>query len=360
MEYLLANLILPPTIMISENPEISSAIKNKAIAYQDSLLMQLGITKAQEQYKMKNGAYRGMRVFNWNQSYDAYLSTFFLFNTGKKQSTEYLQAASIIRFKDCLQYGAIWKFTENVSPFPISDSSVPLSTIVVRTFSNIAPVKINSFFDFRAEERISNILDLFMGEKLSSKGILNITNLSRIVCKGNYHQQLMNSDNIDFPGKPLNLVQITFKSDLVEKKKDWPMVTVQSQLNSGVFAQKNKDLYIDLKPQVVNPESIANTIINKLIPELHDLTKAEFKVIRRYRGWIYLDKGRAFGLQIGMRLIGPENAKIHVIRYLPQVNGEIDSCIAFIRYEDEKRPIKEGDTLKIDQTTFPKKKNDIK
>jgi hypothetical protein len=37
-----------------------------------------------------------------------------------------------------------------------------------------------------------------------------------------------------------------------------------------------------------------------------------------------------------------------------------DSCIAFIRYEDEKRPIKEGDTLKIDQTTFPKKKNDIK
>ncbi|WGL59549.1 hypothetical protein QEJ31_13545 [Pigmentibacter sp. JX0631] len=350
-------LILPPTIMISENPEIPIAIKKKAIDYQDSLLQQLGIVKTQEKFNLQKGAYRGLRVFDWNQEYDAYLATYFLFNVGKQQKQEYLQGASVVRYKDCLQIGAIWKFSEKIAPISFPDSLVPLSTVVKRSFSNIAPVKINSFYDFRSEDRMENLLDLYLGEKLSAKGILNITNLSRIVCKGNYQEQLKSPENVDFPGKALNLVKITFKSEYNEKKKDWPKVTILSQLNSGVFAQKNKDLFNDDKPQLFNPETISDNLVNKLLPELHDLSKEEFKVIRRYRGWIYLDKGRGFGLQIGMRLIGPENAKIHIIRYLPQVNGEIDSCIAFIRYEDDKRPVKVGDMLKIDPTIFPKKMN---
>lgn len=58
-----------------------------------------------------------------------------------------------------------------------------------------------------------------------------------------------------------------------------------------------------------------------------------------------------------MRLVGPENARLHIIRYSPEVNEEMDASIAFIRYEDEKRPIKVGDILKIDPTLFPKTKN---
>lgn len=356
LENILASLLVPPTFILSENPEVSAVVKQRAVAYQNTLLAQLGLVNNQQVTEIKFGAYRGMRVYPWNQPFDAYLATYFLFNVGEKQTGEFLQAAALIRYKDCLQLGAIWKFNEQIAPFAIPDSVVPLTTFVSRKFTNFSPVKLNTFYDFRAEDRIQNILDLFIGEKLSEKGILNITNLSRIVCKGKYQEQLKSPEMVDFPSKAHRLVQVTLKTAASEKKKAWPVVTIQSQLNSGVFAQKNKDLYRESNPQPVNPEVIAKNIVDKLIPELHDLSKEEFKVIRRYRGWIYLDKGRAFGLQIGMRLIGPEDSRIHIIRFLPQVNGEIDSCIAFIRYEDEKRPIKVGDILKIDQTTFPKKK----
>ncbi len=343
--------------MITENPEISLEVKNNAIAYQKSLLDQLGITAVQEQTPITKGAYRGTRIFNWNKSYDAYLPTYFLFPVGKPQAKEFFHSASLVRYQDCLQLGSIWSFSNNLAPFGTENSKLTIEKISNRTFSTLSPIKVNSFYDFRAEDRISNFLDIFLGERLAEKGVLNITNLSRIVCKGNYFPNLKSPTQLEYPARAHRLIIVEMLSELTQKKENWPKITYRAKLNSGVFGEKNKDFFYEKTPNPFQPEKIAEQIVNKVMPELHDLKAEEFKVIRRYRGWVYIDRGRAFGLEVGMRLIGPSNARLHIIRYSPEVNGEIDSSIAFIRYEDEKRPIVVGDILKIDRTLFPKSKN---
>jgi hypothetical protein len=348
-------LILPPTMMISENPEIAVNIKQSARDYQDKLLSQLSILQSQLVQEIKQGAYRGTRIYSWNKKFDAYLPTYFVFQVGQVQSQEYLKASSLIRYQDCLQLGSVWNFTQNVAPFSLPDSQNSLENIANRTFLNLSPVKVNSFYDFHSENRMSHIFDLFVGEKFAEKGILNVTNLSRVVCKGNYLSELKSPPQATFPGRPHRLVIVQIASQLPQKKSNWPIVTYKSQINSGVFAEKNKEIINVNVPTPFHPQTLAEQLVNKVFPELHDLKKEEFKVIRRFRGWVYLDRGRAYGLEIGMRLIGPNDARIHVIRYLPEVQGEIDSSIAFIRYEDEKRPIVVGDVLKLDPTTFPKK-----
>lgn len=353
----MAFLILPPTFMITENPEISLAVKNSAIAYQKNLLDQLGITKAQEQTLITKGAYRGTRIFTWNKPYDAYLPTYYLFPTGKPQIKEFLRSASLVRYQDCLQLGSVWNFTNNISPFTIPDSTQSMENIANRTFLELSPIKVNSFYDFRSEDRVSNLLDIFLGEKLAAKGILNITNLSRIVCKGNYLANLKSPSQLEYPARAHRLVLVEMLSELSQKKNTWPTITYRARLDSGVFAEKNKDFFDEKTPSPFHPEKIADEVVSKLMPELHELKSEEFKVIRRYKGWVYINRGRAFGLEVGMRLIGPSQSRLHIIRFSPEVNGEIDSSIAFIRYEDEKRPIVVGDILKIDPTLFPKSKN---
>lgn len=354
-------LILPPTFMITENPEVSLAVKNSALTYQNNLLNQLGVTNAQEQVNISKGGYRGTRIFSWNKTFDAYLSTYFLFPVGKSQVKEFFHSASLVRYQDCLQLGGVWNVINHIEPFPIQDSKLSIENIANRRFSDKSPVKVNSFYDFQAEDRISNLLDIFLGEKLASEGVLNVTNLSRIVCKGNYLPNLKSQTNLEFPARPHLLIIVELISEFAQKKKSWPDVTYRVSLNSGVFGEKNKEFFYDKTPTPFQPEKISEKIFSKIMPELHDLKTMEFKVIRRYRGWVYLDRGRAFGLEIGTRLIGPSNSKLHVIRYIPEVKGEIDSSVAFIRYEDEKRPIVVGDILKIDPTLFPQaKSSDIK
>jgi hypothetical protein len=350
-------LILPPTFMITENPEISLAVKNSAIAYQKNLLDQLGITIAQEQTPITKGAYRGTRIFSWNKSYDAYLPTYFLFPVGKPQIKEFFHSASLVRYQDCVQLGSVWNVINNLAPFAIQNSKLTIENIADRTFPVLSPVKVNSFYDFRAEDRMANLLDIFLGEKLAEKGVSNITNLSRIVCKGNYLPNLKSPTQTEYPARAHRLIIVEMLSELAQKKSSWPTITYRVHLDSGVFAEKNKDFFYEKTPAPFQPEKIAEQVVNKIMPELHDLKSEEFKVIRRYRGWVYIDRGRAFGLEVGMRLVGPSNARLHIIRFSPEVNGEIDSSIAFIRYEDEKRPIIVGDILKIDPTLFPKSKN---
>ncbi len=103
-----------------------------------------------------------------------------------------------------------------------------------------------------------------------------------------------------------------------------------------------------------NPIDIANNIVKKIIPTLHDLTQQEFKIVRRFGSWVYLNRGRAYGLTIGTRLVGENNSKLHIIRYAPYLEGEIDSAVAFIRHENKDIPLQVGDVLKIDQTVYPR------
>ncbi|KAB8032238.1 hypothetical protein [Fluviispira multicolorata] len=353
----MAFIILPPTVMISENPETAAATLARAKAYQEQLLQQLGIAKNQQQTSIVKGAYRGTRIFLWNKSYNAYLATYFSFPNGKKQNDEYLETASLIRHSDCVQMGSVWKIiNKSFIPISMENSTEDLLKISNRTFIDKSPLRVDTFFNFRSEYRLQNILETFVGEKLAANGIQNLTNLSRIVCKEIDVKELKSDKQLEYPARAHRDIIINFSANLLQEKETWPKVNYKAQLNSGVFAEKHEDLFSDKIENYINPQKIADDILTKVVPLLHDIRAEEFKIIRRYRGWVYLNRGRAFGLQVGMRLVGPNHSTFHIIRYLPEVNGEIDSCIAFIRYEDKEKPVLVGDILKIDPTLFPKAK----
>ncbi len=343
--------------MISENPETASATLARAKAYQEQLLQQLGLGKNQEQPPITKGAYRGTRIFIWNKNYNAYLPSYFIFPTGLKQSNEFLETASLVRHADCMHLGSVWQIKNKAFvPIQLENSNANMSQIADRNFADKSPVRLDSFYNFRAEYRIQNILESFIGENLAAKGVQNLTNLSRIACKGIYAKEFLVDKALEYPARAHRDIIINISASLLQEKETWPKVTYKAQLNSGVFAEKHEDLIAEKNENYFNPPQISQQIIEKVLPNLQDLKLDEFKIIRRYRGWVYLNRGRAYGLKIGMRLVGPNHSTFHIIRYLPEVNGEIDSCIAFIRYEDKEKPIVVGDILKMDPTLFPKPK----
>ncbi len=350
-------LILPPTVMISENPETASATLARAKAYQEQLLQQLGLGKNQEQSPVTKGAYRGTRIFIWNKNYNAYLPSYFVFPTGIKQNNEYMATASLVRHTDCMHLGSVWQVKNKaLIPIQMENSNSSLTQIADRTFTDKSPVRLDSFYNFRAEYRMQNIFESVIGEKLAANGVQNLTNLSRLACKGIYAKEFLLEKALEYPARAHRDIILKMSVTHLQEKENWPKVTYKAQVNSGVFAEKHEALFAEKSETYFNPQKISELIIEKVLPNLQDLKIDEFKIIRRYRGWVYLNRGRAYGLKIGMRLIGPNHSTFHIIRYSPEVNGEIDSCIAFIRYEDKEKPIVVGDILKMDPTLFPKPK----
>ena len=64
------------------------------------------------------------------------------------------------------------------------------------------------------------------------------------------------------------------RSEYPQKKLNWPNITYR--FNSGVFVEKNKDFFNITVVEPFNPEQMSEQIINKLLPEIHDLKKEEF------------------------------------------------------------------------------------
>ncbi len=358
-------LIVPPLSFVTENAEVRllPGMQQRAASYQENLLRQLGFTQNQEQQLISSGAYGGTRIFSWNKPYSAYLSTSFVFPLGPLQKQEFLHSAMLVKMEDCVSLGGVWEV--KIPLFPLVNSLQKIEDLSNRTFRTVSPVKTNTVFSFDPKDRMAYVLDLLLGEKFSAKGVASVTNFSRLVCQGEFFVNqkkdtpVITSQQEGVQGtRAHKLVLVEFLSPVRWRKEGavWPLVSFKVQLNSGVFSEKNKNLWEEKKFSEFHPEKISTDIVEKVLPELQDFNVLEFKIIRRYRGWVYLDKGRALGALVGMRLVGPGKAQLHIIRYTPETEGVMDASVAFIRDEDDKRPLRVGDILKVDPTVFPKSK----
>jgi hypothetical protein len=55
-----------------------------------------------------------------------------------------------------------------------------------------------------------------------------------------------------------------------------------------------------------------------------------------------------------MHLVGPDGAKLHVIRF-DNKSGLEDAAILLIRADSKEKPLAEGSNLQLDPTIFPAK-----
>lgn len=336
-------LLLPPPQFIADNGEIPKLVRLKAQNFQQQLLQELGINGASLPKKL--GDFPGTQSYSWGEKFDGLLWVSFLFEKGQGYGKLWASTATLVRKNDCLHLGSRWSYeSKSVQPFAPENSSLKLLDFSRRIFSSLSPVKVD-LFSFDQDKAKTFLYNLVISEEFSEKKVALINNFGNIFCRPQTSSVAM---------KPHRLLEIKLSSSSL-KKEDKNKVDYSVQMNSAVFGQKAKDVIVDAKKTEFQAKPMAESLVQKVLPTLDDISLNEFKIVRRFGSWVYLNRGRAAGLFIGTRLVGPNNSKLHIIRYAPYYEGQMDVSIAFIRHESPDAPLLEGGLLKLDPQIYPKK-----
>ncbi len=339
----MAILVVPPVQYLADSQEVPPAIKRLGQAYLAQALSALKISNVQE--TISQGGFKGTQVYPWTHDFDGLLSLSLVFEKGSGFRNQWLYVAKLIDKKSCATLGAAWSLV-NIKPLPFSLSSSEL------TINEIAQRSINSFgkpLEFKSIGYFQNkqyefIFKAVLLESFAARNIAIKSEEYRLWCQGTYGSVLDEFSSNTKPDKTLGLKINTQQEN--DRKKE--MLNYQAYLYSSIFGNS---VPLSNYPDIVlfEPEKVVSKIVDQAFPKVSDLKKQKFKVIGREGMFVYLDKGRASGATIGLRLIGPSGTKLHIVKYAPGLNNELDASVAFIR-KDTTDSIKVGDFLSIDST----------
>jgi|GEM_PF-4865102 len=390
----MALLYVPPTQYVTENPEAAAELRASARAYVQRALRELGV-QTRETKEETRGAFRGLKVFDLSGTRDAVLYTAFLLAPEKRQSSAFLHISALVWKKDCLLAGATWE-KGDVVPAGVpaelfAATGATLADALKRKAQEKNTVRWETRVDGPWASRLSLMLEAIGGERLAAQGAPVNASLSRLACKWiptdeqiarekNGKDTIAASDkpaaaagsatplpyvtpfksgaveNSSYPMRTHRLVQTTIKDASAPTGRSatpaWPRVTYESSWGGGVFGEHREVLAAQSKSSPFLPVTLADAIARKVPSALHDVRAQSFRVVKRQGRWIFLDRGRAYGLEIGTHLQGPGNSKLHVIQFAPD-EKEPDVAVALVRDEDKASPLKPGDTVEFDPTQFP-------
>ena len=345
----MAYFILPPPQIMADSQEVPQSVLLQAKQYQKQLMSQLNISSSV--FKVTKGAFVGTEIFNWNEKINGILMTSFVYEKGKGFQKEILKTATLLKQENCQHLGSLWNYTDkNKIPFTINQSLKNISDFPKRVFSNVSPVKINFQLQLQ-QKRFENFAQLIFVEGFSQKNIPLVSSGGRLYCKAEFDLSMKTQQITETPAKPHRLIELALNE--MKKTKGPSKVTTRVEFHSGVFGQMKESLSEKNENSEFDLEKISLNLVEKTLPNLDKLNETEFKIVRRFGSWVYLNRGRAFGLKIGMRLKGPNKASLHIIRYAPKLEGELDSSIAFIRHESQESPLKLEDVVKLDPKIYP-------
>ena len=341
-------LYVPAPTYITENPELAAKRNTALTAWTSSLLPLLG--NPAETGKSERGAFRGARTFTYSGSDSAVLAVYALTMPGKIQSTEFIRVAALIRQKDCVLLGSTWQVE-----MPLSSTDIP--SFLKQTSPTLQSVKsrtprLSSSFQFKGvaegsfASRSQVLFDLIGGERMAAKGYAVDSATSRMSCAA--AGPVSNA----YPAKPHRLVIGRFQF-LNPIAGAWPQALSRVEWNAGVFGEKKQPLFESKTPVLWDPDVLLSASAFKVLEEsAHDMNRPLFKVIKREGRWVFLDRGRAFGLEIGMHLQSNGGATMHVIHFAP-AELQADVAVALVREEKLENKVKVGDEITFDNTIFP-------
>lgn len=163
------------------------------------------------------------------------------------------------------------------------------------------------------------------------------------------------------------ITRITY--DSIPVKVALPLkLTLNIRATDGVFGQTlpwswSEPLTIGVKPDNTIDLQLSDRLKTELKKELESLRRDELPQVAKIRGaWAYVDKGRAWGLQMNDRLVSQENPadiKGHVVAYFgPEMNLKSprgwpihEGAIVFVR--KGQKSLRVGQTFTYDAMKVP-------
>lgn len=370
-----AFLIVPPVEFLTENPEVATpARRNEANAFIAARLAELGASPAPEREE-RFGGFRGTRIHGWPGSpSSALLHVTFVFpprspaaprtrrdkdNVSGDVETpnDILRLTNLVDAESCIHRGGSWSPGPGAGRFRLPPdlmrSGGDLKAAASRALPSLSPVRVALEFPGPWGERLRRTHATYLGETMSAAGIVVTSALANIVCQWRPQGMALAPARQTFPARAHRILMGTLVST-TPNSDSWPMPQGRVTLHSGTFGERIQELVPSSNgaSPVFELRDWAAALVEKLKPTLHDLNATSFRVLRREGRWVMIDRGRAFGLTIGMHLVGSRGERLHVIHFLPG-EPEGDVAVALVRDEDEGSPLRSGDVVTFDPTLYP-------
>lgn len=349
-------LIVTPPQVITENQTQAASIQKENAGYVKKQLADLGISDGPIQ-TIVTGGFRGTQIFKWAKPYVGILQTTFLTPTGKTQTQLFLRMSTLVRRDDCLQLGATWDFTQNVptkKPASVTPAQVSLAQISERTPRDLSPVKLETRGTGDAVSRVQVLFEGVVIESLAAQGQPIVSATNQLACKWTTVDVKLPPIKKEYPARAHRLLISQLQANQ-PTEGSWPMLNkAVIHYHSGIFGDKSVLVAEVSKPVLFDPNQFVGAIRDVTGSVTHNIKEESFTVIKRKGRWVYLDRGRAYGLEIGMHLQGRDESKLHVIQFTGTEEKNPDVAVAYIRQENKATPLKAGDTITFDLTKFPK------
>ena len=379
-------LLVPPTQIVPFDAERTVEHK-KAIDEFRSRLVSLWQPKLSEE--IKNGTFRGGRLYEWNEPFDALLQTYFIFpSTSRERVGEVARIAAVFKKENCQLLGSVivWG-SEWIQSLPSGLGKQNIETLKEapqRRFDELrSPVRLTLEGRGFWATTLAWISEAFLGEKFAREGLVVHSDLSGVACGRllSEKKSFLESKNMiesvasQGPGvgssseqkskttldsrldwkKGHRQVKVILDGQVPRAPLRWPVTQGKLTITSLPLNETQKGVQQEPLPQApFLPSEMSDKIHQRLIPFLHKMNQKEIRIVKRDGRFVTVERGLAYGLRIGMHLVGPDGAKLHVIRF-DNENGHEDAAILLIRQDSKIKPLAEGAMLQIDQTIFPEK-----
>ncbi len=350
-------LALPPTEHISESAEVRFARAKEAQEFRNTQKKMLGVsTKAVTTLSV--GGFRGTEVVPWDEKYNGIIYTAFVYPNDKTQSVEWLRLVALIRQTDCVLMGATWEWPGTAikeAPENLKGGGEKIVVAKNRAFDLANTYRFEPVFSGPFASRGVRLLEIMGGEALAGARIPAVSSLGRGWCDAEFTPDFKRTQVATYPARAHRILTGQWQENSEGKKRPWPQTRGSFWLSSGTFGERKETVFEQKEFENFSPATISAELVKKLSSVTHKLTDAEFTIIKRDGRWVYLDRGRAFGLAIGTHLVA-RGAKLHVIQYAPD-QKEYDVDIALVRDEDAAAPLKVGEKVSFDPAKYKKKQD---
>lgn len=344
------HLVALPPVVLSDNVETKAQLSKTAQKYLLEKLQTLGVKE--QQFEETRGSFLGTRVFAWDNNFSAHLQVTFVTQIGSDTKREFLRIVSLVRREDCIHLGSTWETIEPLpkqAPQSLKSKIVALKEVTSRKFGPSSTLRLDSEFLGAAGSSFAAVFDASVSERLAAEGVAVNTWNTQLACKWQPLGIKLVESKFDYPARPHRIL----RTKLILNGENWPQFVGNSTFHNGVFGEAAKVAFKIEKPQMFEPNILADNLLPIAKQMTHNLTQENFRVLKREGRWVYLDRGRAYGLEIGAHLVGPSGSELHVIQYAKSADENPDLAVAFVRKESAESPVKAGDSIQFDLRSFP-------
>jgi hypothetical protein len=343
-------------------------------AMEDFRAQVLALWQTNPKEEITQGGFRGSRIMEWNGSFDAVVKTYFVFPMpAQGRRGEVARIASLFRKDSCQMLGSVTVWgSEWTNSLPANIEKMDwtrLKDAPARTFSpRKSPVRISSDGQGYWGSAMAWIGESHLSEKLASEGVIVHSDLSGIGCfresaqpiqgkRSDEQEKTETSSSAAVP--PANAkrahrqLKVVLSGAAGKPPSVWPTVQGYFSILSLPFNEPSlKQKKESISPAPFAPPSLAQTMASQIVPLLHSLDEKNILISKRDGKFVTVERGLAYGLRIGMHLVGPDGARLHVIRFATR-SGLEDAAILLIRKDSNATPLAAGAQLQLDPAVYP-------